>query len=136
MADVLEIAVKERRIIRVAERGDFALAFTVREVAALEDKLGRSMKSAADWLNIKTKEVRDILEAGFRHYHPDEAGALADEICSVLGPEEIEHLIDAICVAACPKAMARIQDEIVKIRERMKKELPPLPNGVSADAAS
>lgn len=133
MTGVLEITFKQSKIFRVGDK-DYSLVFTVPVVAALEEKLGRSMKSAADWLRIQTKEVRDILEAGFTHHHPEDAKTIADTICDMLEPEEIENVIDALCVAACPKAMARLQVEIEKIKERAKKGLPPLPNVQSADA--
>jgi capsule polysaccharide export protein KpsE/RkpR len=90
------------------------------------------MKSATDWLKIQTKEVRDILEAGFTHYHPEEAKQVADDISVALEPEEIENVIDGLCVVACPKAMARLQEEMEKVRARLKKGLPPLPNAPGA----
>ena len=124
--DVLEIAVKQRKIIRLGKR-DFSLAFTVPVVVALEEKIKRPMRGAADWLRIQTSEVRDILEAGFTHYHPEAAKGAADMICDTLAPEEIEHVIDALCWAACPKAMERLQAEVDKLRERAKQGLP-LPN--------
>lgn len=132
MENVIEIAVKERKIFRVGER-DYSLVFMLSTIAELEEKLGRSMKSAADWLHIQTKEVHDILEAGFSHYHPEEAKDVADTICEALDPEQIENVIDGLCVAACPKAMARLQEEIEKVRARLKKGLP-LPNVPGADA--
>ena len=125
--DVLEIKVKDRKIVRMNER-DFSLLFDVPTTAALEDKLGRDMKSPADWFRIRTKEVRDILEAGFTHYHSEEAKDIADVICSALDPEEIEIVIDAICEAACPKALARLREEITKAQARLQKGLSLLPN--------
>ena len=133
MADVLEIGVKQSKIFRVGEK-DYSLVFTVPVIAALEEKLGRSLKGAADWFRIKTSEVRDILEAGFTKHHPEEAADIADTICNLLDPEEIENVIDGLCAAACPKAMARLELEIEKARERTKRGLPPLPNVPSADA--
>lgn len=128
----LEIEAKSRKIIRVGGK-DYALVFRLPIVAALEEKLGRSMKSAADWLRIQTKEVPAVIEAGLTDYHPNDAKSVAETICSTLDPEEIEHVIDALCVAACPKAMARLQEELEKYRERMKQGLP-VPNAQSADA--
>jgi hypothetical protein len=132
MADILEIAVKERKVFRV-DGSDFVLTFPVAVVVELEIKLGHSMKTAIDWLNIKTSEVRDILEAGFRRYHRSEAGNVADAICEALDPEEISTVIDGICAAACPKAVARIQEQMAKARERIQKGLPALPNAPGAD---
>ena len=128
----IEIAVKQPKIFRV-DGNDYALLFTVPAVAELEEKLGRSMKSATDWLRIQTKEVRDILEAGFTHYHPDEASIVADAICTCLEPEELEKVIDALCVAACPRAMAKLQEEMEKVRVRLSKGQPPFPNAPGAD---
>ena len=132
MRDVLEIAVKERKIIRVGDR-DYSLVFPVPVVAALEETIGRSMKSTADWLRIQTKEVQAVLEAGLSHYHPQEAKDLAATLCTMLEPEEIENVVDALCVAACPKGMARLKEEIEKARVRFNKGLP-LPNVQGADA--
>jgi hypothetical protein len=126
MADVLEIGVKQSRIFRVGER-DFALVFTVGAVAALEDKLGRSMKNPADWFRLQTKEVQDVLEAGFKTYHADEAKDVAEAVCRTLDAEQIENVIDFVCWAACPKAMERLRVEVEKMREAVKKGLP-LPN--------
>ncbi len=131
MQDVLEIAVKERKIFRLGER-DYSLTFTVPVVAALEEKLGRSMKGAADWFRIQTREVQDVLAAGFTHYHPDEAGDVAKQICDALDPEELETVIDALCVAACPKAMARLKVEIEKAQSRIKKGISPNVQGADA----
>jgi len=130
---VLEMGVKQRKIFRVGER-DYSLAFTVPIVAELEVTLGRSMKSAADWLRIQTKEVRGILEAGLKHYHPDEAANVAEAVSLALDPEEIEVVIDGLCVAACPKAMARLEAELEKARARAKRGLSPLPNVPGVDA--
>lgn len=132
--DVLKIEAKGRKIIRVGER-DFALAFPLNVVADLEEKLGRSMKTAADWLRLQTKEVQPTLAAGFRLYHPEKADAVAETICSSLDPEEIDNVIEALCVAACPKAMERVKKAMEEAQERLKKGLAPLPNGVGADAS-
>jgi hypothetical protein len=129
---VIEIKAKDRQIFRVGEaeglEREFSVAFPLSVVAELEDKLGRPMRSPSDWLRIQTKEVRDILEAGFSYYHPEAAKGVADLICLTLDPEGIESVIDALCFAACPKAMARLQEEMDKARERAKKGLAALPN--------
>lgn len=133
MGSVLEICVKQSKIFLVGDK-DYSLVFTVPVIAALEEKLGRPLKSAGDWLRISTSEVRDILEAGFKKHHPEEAEEIADTICDLLDPEQLETVIDALCVAACPKAMARLDEEIKKAQERARKGLTPLPNVPSADA--
>lgn len=130
---VLEIETKSRKILRVGGR-DYALAFPLTIVADLETKLGRSMKAAPDWLHIETREVKTILEAGLAYYHADEANAVAERICETLDPEEIDTVIEALCVAACPKAMERIQKAVEEARERIQKGLP-LPNVQGADAS-
>jgi hypothetical protein len=120
MTDVLEIEVKQAKIIRVDGK-DYDLAFPLSVVVDLENKLGRSMKSAPDWLQITTAEVPIILEAGLSPGRPDdEAKTLATLICAVLNPEEISTVIDGLCAAACPKAMARIMAEMEKARKRMQ----------------
>lgn len=124
---VLELAVKEVKVFRV-NGADYSVLFPVSIVAELEVTLGRPMRGVAPWLAISTKEVQPIIEAGLRHYHPDEAASVAAAICRELPPEEIENVIDGLCVAACPKAMERIREEMVKVRERVKKGLPSLPN--------
>jgi plasmid stability protein len=129
----LEIGVKQRQLLRVDDR-DFAIVFPLPIVAELEETLGRSMKIPADWLRIKTAEVRDILEAGLKTYHPDEAAATADAVSKGLDPEQIETVIAALCAAACPKAMAHLEKEIEKARARARKGLA-LPNAQSADAS-
>lgn len=131
MADILEMAVKSQNKICVNER-EYELVFSFPVVAALEEKLGRSMKSAADWVRTQTKEVPDILEAGLSHLYPEEAKAVADSICNTFPPEEIEHVIDFLCVAACPKAMARLKEQMEKIQERVKQGLA-LPNVPGVD---
>lgn len=124
--NVIEIKTKDRQLFRVGER-DFSIAFPLPMVAELEDKVGRPMRSPSDWLRVKTSEVQAILEAGFKHYHPTEAGSVATQISETLDPEGIETVIDALCWAACPKAMGRLQEEMDKARERAKKGLQ-LPN--------
>jgi hypothetical protein len=97
--------------------------------------LGRSMKTAGDWLRIQVKEVQAVLEAGLTHYHPEEAKSVAEAVAITLDPEELESVIEALCWAACPKAMERVQAALEKARQRVLEGLPPLPNGQSADVA-
>lgn len=127
--EVLEIAVRQAKVFLV-DGVEYRLEFPLPAVAEMEKKLGRSMKSPADWLNTKTEEVRDILAAGFSRNHPEDAERIADAICEYLEPEQINTVIDALCWAACPKAMARIQEQIEKSRDRAKAGL--LPNVQSA----
>lgn len=134
MKDILEITVqREPKVIRVDGK-DYSLTFPLPIVVDLESKLGRPMKSAADWIRIKTEEVPAILEAALSSEHPDEAKDVATAIGSALDPEEISTVIDGLCEAACPKAMERIRAEMEKARERVQKGLAPFPNVQGADA--
>ena len=119
MADVLEITVKQAKLIRIDGK-DYDLTFPLPVVVDLENKLGRPMKSAPDWLRVTTAEVPAILEAGLSSGYPNEAKALSGSVCAALAPEEISTVIDGLCAAACPKAMARIEAEMKKARERMQ----------------
>lgn len=130
--EALEIAVKERKIFRMDGR-DYALVFPLPVVVALEEKLGRSMKLAVDWFRIETHEVQAVLEAGLSSLHPEEAREIAQKVADALDPEEIGTVIDGLCAAACPKAMAKIEAAMAKARERAAKGLEPLPNGQGAD---
>lgn len=127
--NIIEIQVKDCKVFRVDGR-DYSLTFPLSVIAELEVKLGRPMKDAASWLRIKTSEVQDILEAGFKRYHPEEAAVIAESIANALDPEEIETVIDGLFVAACPKAAVRLQAEMEKIRKRVEKGI--LPNVPSA----
>jgi hypothetical protein len=129
----VNIAVKQPKIFKV-DGVDFRVEFPVSSVIKLEDALGRSMKSASDWLKTQTKELPEILKAGLLKHHKTEAEKVATAICDSLDPEEIEHVIDGLCVAACPKAMARIEAEINRLREKAAKGLP-LPNVPSVGTA-
>lgn len=132
--EVIEIKVKAPKVFRVNGE-DYRLSFSLAATAELEEKLGRSMKYVSDWLRIQTKEVRDILAAGFYIFHPNEAERVADAIAAELDPEEIEHVIDGLCVAAFPKAMARLHEEMQKAQERIQKGLSALPNGQGASVS-
>jgi len=128
---VIEIEAKGDKFIRV-DGTDYQLAFPLPIVVELEAKIGRSMKTGGDWLRIQTKEVRDILFLGFKTHHKD-AEEVADKIAARLEPEEIDNVINAICAATCPKALAKWQEELEKLRDRLKKGLT-LPNVPGADA--
>lgn len=134
-ADVLEIAIKQEqaKVIRVDGK-DYSLTFPLPVVVDLEAKLGRTMKSAPDWLRIETAEVPAILEAALSSEHPDDAKDVTAAICAGLDPEAISTVIDALCWAACPKAMDRIKADMDKAMERAKKGLTPFPNVQGADA--
>ena len=108
---ILEITRKEKKTITV-EGQDYTIAFPLPVVAELEEKLGRSMKYPSDWFRIQTKEVQAILEAGLTRHYPDDARTMADDICSVLTPEGLGHIIDGLCMAACPKTIAKLQADI------------------------
>lgn len=132
-ASVIEIAVKQPKVFRV-DGVEYRLEFPVAAVAALEEKLGRSMKSASDWLRMQVMELPAVLFAGLTRNHPNEAQQIATAICDNLGPEDIEIVIDGLCVAAHPKAMERLQQQIDAARERFNNGGSPLPNVQSADA--
>ena len=134
MSDVLEIAVRETKIVRIGER-EYTLTFPVAAVVVLEQKLGRSMKHSTDWFRIKAEEVQPCLEAGLTHHHPEEAATVAAEICNTLDPEAIDSVVDALCATACPKAWGRLLEEMAKARQRLQKGLSPVPNGQGADAS-
>ena len=126
MRDVIDIAVKQPKAFRVDGK-TFLLEFPLSAVIVLEAKLGRPMKGLSDWLKVSTGELWDVLEAGFRKHHEEESHGIATALCDGLEPEDIERVIDAVCVCACPRAMERLKEEMEKMRDRLKKGLP-LPN--------
>ena len=133
MGDVIEIKVQAPKLFTV-DGVDYRVQFPVPQVAALEEKIGRSMKGPADWLNMQTKEVPDILFFGLQMYHADDADAVVAKVRDNLDPEQIGVVMDALIEVACPKAMERVRKMIAEAQERTRKGLP-LPNAPSADVA-
>jgi hypothetical protein len=125
----VEIAVKQPKAVRV-DGTDYFVEFPVPAVVEIEAALGRPMRGIADWFRIQPSEVCPVLAAGFRKHHPESADGLAEQICDSLEPEEIEIVIDGLCAAAFPKAMAKVQAEM----EKLRKKGAALPNVQSADA--
>lgn len=127
----LELAVRQPLVITLGPQ-EYTIDFSVKTVAALEDRLGHSMKTAADWFRLETKELPIVLECGLlRHANgPEDAELLALSICEGLNPEGIEELISALCASACPKAVARFHEELEKLKKRGT-----VPNVQSADAS-
>lgn len=132
MNEVIEIKVQAPKMFRV-DGVDYRVQFPMNQVAALEEKIGRGMKSAADWLRMKTSEIPDILFYGLQTYHADEADAVVTTVRDNLDPEQLEFVMDALCEVACPKAMERVRAALEEARERVKKGLPAIPNATSAD---
>jgi hypothetical protein len=123
--DVLELAVRQPLQIRVNDE-TLTVHFTVLSSIALESRLGRSMKDAADWFRIRAAELPAVLEEGLRTEHAARAAELADAICNT-SPEATETIIQAVCATAYPDATRRLKEEMERLRDRIRKGLP-LPN--------
>lgn len=125
---VLQLAVRNPMKVSVEGR-EYSIEFPVKAVATLEEKLGRSMKFAADWLKIRTKEVEDVLAVGLSRNHHEDAAEVAARICDTLETEAIEEVIEGLCWSVFPRAMERIEAAAKRIREGHTS-----PNAPSADA--
>lgn len=126
---ILELAVRSPLIVRVGG-AEYKVEFPVLAVVQLEDKLGRPMKSAADWLQIKTRELPDLLSVGLSRNHAEEAVTVAASICDTLETEAIDEVINGLCYSVFPRAMAKIEEAVKRIQERAEKgtESPNVPS--------
>lgn len=113
--DTLELAVRQPLDIKLDDTIN-RVEFPLSAVAAIEEDLGRGMKTLPDWFRIQTKEVPAILRHGLTQLKADDAKETADLICENLDPEGIDTLIDALCASAFPRQVARFKEEIKKMQ--------------------
>jgi hypothetical protein len=95
------------KLIGLIEGRELLVEFTIPATAALEEKLGRTLKGYMDWVQLKAKELESVLAAGLLRYQPEDAEKLAATVSESAWPELQEQILEAICAHAWPEATER-----------------------------
>lgn len=88
----------------------YTLAFPLKSVVTIEEKLGKPMRQLRDWLEIQPKDMPAIIEAGLARFHAETAESDAAEIISMLPSEQIDELHYALCKLAFPKSLEKLEE--------------------------
>jgi hypothetical protein len=96
----------------------YTLAFPLAAVIDAEEKLGRSLKTPADWFNAPAKDVPVLLRAGLAKHHPSisehEVAAITDE----LTPEAVIEITNALGTLAFPRFVEKFEENLRFAREK------------------
>jgi hypothetical protein len=128
----LELAVRQPLML-IAGGREYTIEFPLPAVIAAEEKLGRSLKTPADWLCAPAKDIPSLLAAGLMKHHPDVTAEDIAIICDDLGPEACTEFTEALGAVAFPRFLARYKENLEKIQKRAA-EGKPSPKALSADA--
>jgi hypothetical protein len=126
MSNLVELAVKQPLILKTAEK-EYLIEYPLSAVIKAEEKLGRSLKTPADWFGAPAKDIPALLEAGLSKHHPDVTPEEIQAICDGLSPEAYTEFTEAIGAVAFPRWLARFKENL----EKLKGTSPKVP---SADA--
>lgn len=118
----------------IVDGKQYLLSYPFTSVAEAEIKIGRSLQHAPDWFALQTKELPEVLRAGLLRFHPEEAEAVANAICSTLGPEQIKPVIDGLCALNFPEAMRKYKEVLADLLGKASRG-EPLPKAWSVAAA-
>lgn len=119
--NTLKVAVRgPLKLIGILENAEPMVEFTLAETPAMEDELGRPMKTYLDWVRIQAKELPVLLRYGLKHHHTDAAEALAEDICKMAYPELQEQIIEAIVGHAWPDTTQKVAEQLEKMKANPK----------------
>jgi len=117
MGKVLELAVRQPLTLKV-DGVDYTVEFPLSSVVIAEEKIGRGLKSPADWFGLPDKDIPAVLEAGLIKHHADKAGEIARLVCDALGPESSAEFTEALGAMAFPRFLARYKENLAKIQAK------------------
>jgi hypothetical protein len=126
--DVLKTAVTPHLTLEVDEK-KYLVEFPLPAVITAEEKIGRSLKSPADWFCAPAKDVPALLEAGLSRHHPDVTAEDIQAICDRLNPEAYAEVTEALGALAFPRFTARYKENLEKLQAKGQS-----PKAESADA--
>jgi hypothetical protein len=130
MSNTLEMAVKQPLTLKVSGK-EYLVEFPLAAVIQAEAKLGRSLKTPADWLCAPAADIPVLLAAGLVKHHPDVTPEEIKAISDGLDPESINEFTEALGALAFPKWLARYKESLTKLQEAKGVS----PNAASADAS-
>ena len=129
VVEFVERAVKPTLVLLV-EGKEYTVEYPLSSVIKAETKLGRSLKSPADWFCAKAEDLPALLEAGLGKHHPELTTEEVQAICEGIGPETYTEVTEALGALNFPHFLARYQEGLEKARKGGA-----LPNAQSADAS-
>jgi hypothetical protein len=115
MSNVVELAVKRPLILKTNDR-EYTIEYPLSAVIKAEEKLGRSLKSPADWFGAPAKDIPALLEAGLSTHHPDVTPEEIKAICDGISPEAYTEFTEAIGAVAFPRWLARFKENLEKVK--------------------
>jgi hypothetical protein len=115
MSNVVELAVKRPLILKTNDK-EYTIEFPLSAVIMAEEKLGRSLKTPADWFGAPAKDIPALLEAGLSKHHPEVTAEEIKEICDGISPEAYTEFTEAIGAVAFPRWLARFKENLEKLK--------------------
>jgi hypothetical protein len=117
MNNVVELAVKRPLILKTNGR-EYTIEYPLSAVIKAEEKLGRSLKTPADWFGAPAKDIPALLEAGLSKHHPEVTEAEVQAICDELSPEAYTEFTEAIGAVAFPRWLAKFKENLEKLKTK------------------
>lgn len=114
MQTTIRAAVIPSLLLKLDDSQSYTVEYPLSAVIAAEEKLGRSLKAAADWFCAPAKDVPALLEAGLRRHHPDITPEEVQSICDRLNAEAYTELTEALGALNFPAWLARFKENLAK----------------------
>jgi hypothetical protein len=98
----------------IVDGAEYTVCYPLRSVIEAEEKVGHSLKSLKDWLDLPSKELPAIIAAGLSKFHPDISESQIQAILETLTAEAFDELHYALCKLSFPRVMAKLEEERTK----------------------